>query len=215
MTAMGAAIKRLREERNWTQAELGEKVGLDGTNIARRESGRTRVHPSERPLFAKAFGMTLIQFDEAWRDWSVPRSVGGEGVPIINQAPAGKIIDYEEYGIDSGQGYTYVDRGAVDDAMAFGVIVVGDSMEPRLREGDCLILSPADPYKRSDQLVDGKIVLVRFTTEHGGGCTVARYFREGDDQVRLQKDNPRYKPIVCNRAAIQSIAVGVERREKL
>lgn len=37
MNAMGETIKRLREERGWTQGELGAKVGLHHTNIARRE----------------------------------------------------------------------------------------------------------------------------------------------------------------------------------
>ena len=67
MSAIGHAVRRLREERGWTQAELGEKVGLDGTNIARREKGTTKVKPAERFKFAEAFGMPVIEFDEAWR----------------------------------------------------------------------------------------------------------------------------------------------------
>lgn len=215
MSTIGPAIKRLREERGWTQADLGQRVGLDGTNIARRESGQTRVKANERALFAKAFGLSLVKFDEQWREWTVETTRGAEGIPIINRAPAGQVVDYEEYGVDSGQGFEYVDRGDIKDPLVFGVVVVGRSMEPRLREGDYLILTPCDPYRDDGKLQPGKIAFVRFTSAAGGGCTLARFFPEEEGKIRLHKDNPAYRPIYCSREDIQSIAVAVERREKL
>jgi len=215
MSGLGTAIKRLREERGWSQDDLGKLVGIDGTNIARREIGRTRVKPSERPRFAAAFGMSLTEFDDQWRQWHTPRTRGGAGIPIVNRAPAGQIVDYEEYGVDSGQGFEYVDRGTVQDELAFGIIVVGDSMEPVLRDGNYVILLPCDPYRADGRLDNGKIVFVRFTEDYGGGCTLARFYAEDDVTVRLHKDNPAYKPIVVQREDIQAVAIAVERRVKL
>ncbi len=215
MSAIGETIRRLREERGWTQAELGARVGIDATNIGRREAGQTRVRPNERFRFAKAFGLSVADFDEQWRNWSVPRSRGAPGIPIINRAPAGQILDYEEYGVDSGQGFEYVDWGDIEDKLAFGVIVVGDSMQPRLRDGDYVILSPCDPYRDDGKLEPGRIVFVRFTEEVGGGCTLARFYVQENGSIRLQKDNLAYEPILCEREAVQSIAVAIERREKL
>ncbi len=215
MSLIGETIKRLREERGWTQAELGHRVGIDGTNIARRETGRTRVKACERFRFAEAFGMSVLEFDEHWRNQRITRTQGGSGIPIINRAPAGEVIDYEEYGVDSGQGFEYVDRGDIQDEMTFGVIVVGNSMQPRLLEGDYLILSYCDPYRDDGKLASGKIVFVRFAEDCRGGCTLARFFLEEDGRIRLQKDNPAYAPIICDRREIQSVAVAIERREKL
>jgi transcriptional regulator with XRE-family HTH domain len=216
MTALGAAIKRLREEHGWTQEELAEKVGLDRTSIARRENGKTRVKGNERPKFAQAFGMTLIEFDDQWRDWIVTRSRGAPGITVINRAPAGQIVDYEEFGIDSGQGYEYLDLGDINDNLAFAVVVVGDSMAPTLLEGDYLVVSPLDPYKpHNERLKNNAIVFVRFTIEHSGGCMLARFFDDGDGKIRLQKDNPAYAPLNCDREDIQSMAIAVERRIKL
>lgn len=215
MNPMGEAIKKLREEKGWTQAELGAKVGLDHTNIARRENGKTRVKANERFVFAKAFGMTVLEFDEHWRQFTVRPERRVEGIPIINRAPAGEAIEYEEYGVDSLDGMKYVDRGDIQDPRAFGVIVTGDSMEPRLRDGDYLILSPVDPYHGDGKLSDGKMVFVRFAPEAGGGCTIARFFTEEGGLVRLQKDNPAYKAITCRREDIQLVATAIERREKL
>jgi len=215
MSALGSAIKRLREDRGWTQAELGEKVGLDGTNIARREIGRTRIKPRERFLFAEAFQMSVLDFDEQWRSWTPSRTQGANGIPIINRAPAGLIIDYEEYGVDSGQGFEYVERGDIADEHAFGVIVVGQSMQPTLSDGDYVILSPCDPYKDDGKLENGKIVFIRFNVEYGGGCTLARFYAEDEGVIRLQKDNPDFKAVTCDRSDIQGVAVAVERRVKL
>ncbi|MBX3384556.1 MAG: LexA family transcriptional regulator [Phycisphaeraceae bacterium] len=215
MNPMGEAIKRLREERGWTQSQLGEKVGLDHTNIARRESGKTRVKANERFQFAQAFGMSVIEFDECWRQFAIRPERKVQGIPIINRAPAGEAIEYDEYGVDSQDGMAYVDRGDIQDERAFGVIVTGDSMQPRLGDGDYLILSPVDPYRGDGKLADGKIVFVRFTQESGGGCAIARFFAEDNGMIRLQKDNPAYKAIVCHRETIQLVAVAIERREKL
>lgn len=54
---IGERIRKLRRERNWTQVELGQRVGIDKRNISRYESGR--LTPSARTLrrFAEAFGL--------------------------------------------------------------------------------------------------------------------------------------------------------------
>lgn len=212
MSAIGQTIKRLREEHGWTQAELGEKVDLDAANIGRRETGRTKVKGGERFRFAQAFNMSVTEFDQHWRQWSIPRTRGGDGIPVINRAPAGQVIDYEEYGVDSGQGFEYIDFGQITDPLAFAVIVVGESMQPALNEDDILVLSSVDPYKADPRLTNGRIVFVRLTQEHGGGCTLARFFDEGHGRVRLYKDNPKYAPLQYDRTAIQAIAIALERR---
>jgi phage repressor protein C with HTH and peptisase S24 domain len=227
---MGTAIKRLREERDWTQAQLGEKVGLDGTNIARRERGDTQIKPAERQKFAKAFGLSVTAFDDAWRVFRTGRTQGGHGIPLINKVPAGEVQDYEEYGVDSGQGYEYLDYGDIRDDQAFALEIVGDSMQPRLNEGDRVIFSYCDPYRDDGKLKAGRIVFVRFVegeapsvrpNDQGlkrsseGGCMVARFYPLEGEQILLRKDNPDWPPILVHRQAIQNVAVAIERREKM
>lgn len=58
----GYYIKKLREDRDWTQAKLAEKSGLGRGHIARIEAGG--YQNSSRKTFerlAKGFGMTTIQ----------------------------------------------------------------------------------------------------------------------------------------------------------
>lgn len=216
--AVGSVVRQLREQRGWTQAELGEKVGgLDPSVIGRKERGVLTIKPPERDRFAKAFGLSLREFDELWRAASIERTSGGPGIPVINRAPAGQVVDYEEYGVDSGQGMEYIDWGDVGDDLAFAVIAVGDSMAPAVAEGDYLVFSSMGLPKPRAELKEGSVVFVRFGPESSvtpGGCLVARWFKLPDGSIRLNKDNPRYQPLACRPEDIQQLAVCIERRTK-
>lgn len=223
MPTMGEIIRELREQHELRQDQVAEMLGIAQSVYSRKERGVVRVTALERKKLAKIFGMTLDEFDAKWRrsmTEDVPRTRGGPGIPVINRAPAGQIVDYEEYGYDSGQGMSYIDFGRVQDDLAFAVEVVGDSMQTALNPGDILVLSWCDPYKKRphvEQPADGKVVFVRFTEESGrSGCTLARMYIENDGQkIRLAKDNVKYPAIVVDREDIAQLAVAIEYRRKM
>ncbi len=213
----------MRKERGLKQSDVASALGISQNALSKKESGKTTVTPIERKKIAKFFNLSEAEFEAMWRrslTEDVSRTKGGLGIPVINRAPAGQIVDYEEYGIDSGQGMEYLDWGDVKDDLAFAVIVVGDSMKPNLTEGDRLVLSWCDPYKQRphvEQPADGKVVFVRFTEESGrSGCTLARMYIENDGQkIRLAKDNVKYPAIVVDREDIAQLAVAIEYRRKM
>ena len=218
MPSLGEWIRELREDRGWTQAQLAEKLGLSTPTVSQKERGEISVKPPLRRKIAKAFGMTLEKFDEGWRTPNaVPRTVGGPGIPVINRASAGVIVDYEEYGVDSGQGFEYIDRGDITDQLAFALIIKGDSMEPTLRDGDYVIFTPLNVPKPLVEHKPGMIVYVRFTPESGHhGGTVARWHPTSDEgAMLLTKDNPKYQAIACRREEIEQCAVAIQRRSEL
>lgn len=215
MNVIARAIRELRKEKGWNQSELGAKVGLTQSDISRRESGEVSIPPNEQRKFAKAFGLSIAEFEAKWRASHVPRSVGGRGIPVINRAPAGMVVPFEELSVDSGQGFEYLDWGDVNDDLAFAVVVEGDSMEPSLYEGDYLVFSPMTVPKPKRELRDGAVVFVRFTVESGrDGCALARWHDQGDGVIVLSKDNPGHPPLVCKREDIQQLSVAVDRRTK-
>ena len=55
---IGERIRQLRRERDWTQDELAQRVGILSQNVARYENGRTAPRKRMLEQFAKAFGMT-------------------------------------------------------------------------------------------------------------------------------------------------------------
>ena len=213
MSAIGKIIRELREERGWSQSDLAIKAGLKQTTVSTRESGKFRVKPPERKLFADAFDMDLEDFDALWRAAKIDQTNGGNGIPIINRAPAGNIVDYEEFGVDSGQGFQYIDFGGLpENEMLFAVIVVGDSMTPGIKDGDKLIFKPLD-RERPSAFEDGQVAFIRFAEEYKErGCTIARVSRTESGQLLLAKDNHKYKHRLVDREMISQIAVAVERR---
>lgn len=52
-------IRKLRREKDWTQEELGQRVGIDKRNISRYETGN--LNPSKKTLtkFASALGVNV------------------------------------------------------------------------------------------------------------------------------------------------------------
>jgi transcriptional regulator with XRE-family HTH domain len=214
--AIGQAVRALREDRGWNVRELADKMGLSHGVMAAKERGEIRIKPPEERRLAEIFGLKLEEFRDKWRASRVEQTVGGDGIPVINRAPAGNVVDYEEHGVDSGQGFEYLERGGVEDPLAFAVIVVGQSMETALFEGDYLIFSPvARVPKPRAELKPGAVCFVRTAPEvKGCGCCIARF--KGSDGKRLDftKDNRKFKGFAVDREHVEQLAVAVERRTK-
>lgn len=205
----------LREERGLTLRELAAKLDISHSVLAAKERGKVRIKPPERKRIAKALGLTLDAFDDHWRGTRVTVSKLSPGIPVVNRAPAGQVLPFEECFMDSGHGFEFLERGDVGDELAFAVIVTGESMEPGLHDGDYLVFSPLTVPKPRAVLEAGNVVFVRFTPESGrDGCTIARYQRQPDGRVVLTKDNPKHAPIVCRTEDIQQLAVAIEKRSK-
>ena len=52
-------IKQLRNERNWSQDKLGQKIGLDGRQICRYEKGTTKPSSETLQKLAITFGVPI------------------------------------------------------------------------------------------------------------------------------------------------------------
>lgn len=210
-------LARLIEERKLSIQELHELTGISRTTIYRHLNGQTFPSRKDRAIYATATGFANVDaFDAGWRASKVPQTRGDPdgGIPVINQAPAGEVRDYHECSIDSGVGFTYIDRGALEGENLFAVIITGQSMVPRLNDGDYVIFQPVLP--NSDFAPDnGDVVFVRFTGAAGEGCTIARYRAMADGSLRFEKDNPAFGPLSCTREEVVQLAVAIERRERM
>ena len=131
----------------------------------------------------------------------------GRLVPVINKVSAGYPVDFDDLDYPVGIADDYVRCPDLHDANAFAVRVVGDSMEPRFREGDIVIFSPAAEVHNGDDC------FVRFTTPHE--TTFKRAFFEQDDKVRLQPRNEKYSPIIIDGKRINGLYKAVIKYERL
>lgn len=186
--------------------------------MSRHINGTVFPEYSTRKDYATAFGMSIDEFEFGWRGGRpIPTTPGGFGIPVINRAPAGNVIDYEECGVDTGQGRVYIDRDNIADPNAFAVIVTGDSMVGLLNDGDYAIFIPVNPDGKTQNgrsaVEDGEAVFVRFS-ENGpvSGCTIALFYRLGDGRIELKKKNEKYSPRYTKPELIANLSVLVQSR---
>ncbi|TKJ38847.1 MAG: hypothetical protein CEE38_03875 [Planctomycetes bacterium B3_Pla] len=131
----------------------------------------------------------------------------GREVPVINKVSAGYPTDFDDLDYPVGIADDYIRCPDLHDPNAFAVRVVGDSMEPKFREGDIVIFSPAAEVHNGDDC------FVRFAVPHE--TTFKRVFFESDNQIRLQPRNENYSPSVVEGKRINGIYRAIIRHEVL
>ncbi|MHC4460194.1 MAG: XRE family transcriptional regulator [Planctomycetota bacterium] len=131
----------------------------------------------------------------------------GRLVPVINKVAAGYPRDFNDLDYPVGVADDYVRCPDLHDPNTFAVRVVGDSMEPKFREGDIVIFSPAADVSNGDDC------FIRFAEPHE--TAFKRVFFEPDNKVRLQPRNDKYPPIIIDGKRINGLYRAIIKYEKL
>jgi len=131
----------------------------------------------------------------------------GRLVPVINKVSAGYPSDFNDLDYPVGIADDYIRCPDMHDPNAFAVRVVGDSMEPKFREGDIVIFSPASEVHNGDDC------FVRFAMPHE--TTFKRVFFESGNEIRLQPRNEKYSPTIVDGKRINGLYRAVIKHEKL
>jgi repressor LexA len=131
----------------------------------------------------------------------------GRLVPVINKVSAGYPSDFNDLDYPVGIADDYIRCPDMHDPNAFAVRVVGDSMEPKFREGDIVIFSPAAEVHNGDDC------FVRFAMPHE--TAFKRVFFESDNKIRLQPRNEKYSPTIVDGKRINGLYRAVVKHEKL
>jgi len=150
---------------------------------------------------------TLLAETDVQIEQTSPSLAPGRLVPVINRVAAGYPLDFDDLDYPVGVADEYVRCPDVHDPNAFAVRVVGDSMEPRYRENDIVIFSPASEVRNGDDC------FVRLTAPHE--TTFKRVFFEPNDQVRLQPRNDKYAPLIVDGKRINGLYRAIVKYERL
>ena len=216
MSRLAEFVKSLREQRGWNQQELADRVGLARTSLTEREKGNTRIKPPEREKFAKAFGMSLEEFDSIWQEAAANELSRKGGIPVLNRGPAGQITDYSAAMLSPKSNYQSIDEGQLDYSPdLFALIITDDSLSPTLIKGDSAVFSPMDKEKGS-VFVNGAICLVEFAEGRSGDRAVlAKGWFQEDSTLSLGWTNSDRAPIVAAEQEVSRLSVCIEQRRKI
>ena len=203
---IGSKIKAARKAAHMGQAELGEAIGIGKSSISEWESGKRSPDIDKVKDIAKVLNVTpayLMGWDEP-SPASRPLPAGllpvvKRRIPIIGHVAAGVPImaerEYEEYEDDTyGLSCDYVLR------------VEGDSMEPRVLDGDVVYV------RQQPDVDDGQIAVVG--VDDSVTLKVVYHLPNGLQLVSL---NPKYKPMIYTQSntdylAVIGLAVAYKRR---
>lgn len=161
-----------RERRVWTQAQLAKEAGMSQSAIGNYESG---VRDSSRKVvkLAQTLGVRAEWLANGHGDpLPAPASVGSlepgpelkpsRAIPIVGVARGGPEGHINIDAWPEGQGESYVSLPTADPE-AYVLKVRGDSMRPRIKSGEFIVVEPNMEAQQGDEVVvklldDGLIV---------------------------------------------------------
>ena len=175
---IGPQIRLLRKEANMTQQELASKLFVSQQAVGKWERGEATPNPETIVAMSKIFGVSA---DTILGESTPPLSTGGTWVPVLGDVAAGIPIEAVENIVD----YEEIDTIMASTWKYYGLRIKGSSMEPRIREGDVVIVRQQEDADTGDTAV----VLV-----NGDSATVKRIKKEPDGGLWLLPNNPAYEP---------------------
>ncbi|MCB1480376.1 MAG: helix-turn-helix transcriptional regulator [Rhodobiaceae bacterium] len=151
-----AAIDGLAARNGYSASGLAKAAGLDPTtfNKSKRFSadGRPRWPNTESiARILQATGATMGDFMSLIAN--AGRFAQQKPIPLIGLAEAGSQGFFDDGGFPVGAGWEEVRLPAVGDEHAYALKVSGDSMLPLYRNGDVIIVSPAERIRPGDRVV--------------------------------------------------------------
>lgn len=197
-------IKRMRTHKDLTLKEVANYLGIKEATAQRYESGEIKNIPYDNiVLMAKLFDCS----PQYLMGWETQNSSSKKGVkiPVLGKVPAGvpveaveDIIDYEEITVEMAK-----------EGEFFGLQIKGNSMEPRICEGDVVIV------RKQDDAETGDLVVAMI---NGNEATCKRLMKYKDG-IRLMPNNPAYEPMYYSNKEIEEkpvkiIGKVVENRQK-
>lgn len=211
-TPIGIRIKSRREELNMTQEELAIKAGYKSkSSINKIEKSVNDLPRSKVSVLAKALD-TSEAYLMGWVDdadsrtsaydntgWRVYDGLKQGGiseenrqfkfiqgsrtkVPVLGKVAAGLPIEAIENIVD----WEEIPNEISNKGEHFGLIIDGDSMEPRIYDGDVVIV------RKQDTAESGQIVIA---SVNGDDATCKRFMQYGSS-IGLVALNSKYPPMV-------------------
>ena len=183
---------------------LHELTGIPKSALQRYATGETEKIPIDRlEMIAKATGVSveyLMGWDTKESTFQVPPGFQPlpetELLPRVGQIACGEPILAE-------QNIEDYDRVPTEWGAQFTLICAGDSMVPRIQDGDVVAI------RKQPSVENGEIAAVRIGDE-----ATLKHVYYSPDKLILQPENPAFPPIVLigeemNTAIIEGKAVGL------
>ena len=170
-------LRKYMSLNNKTQVDLINDLGFNKSAVSTWCNGTRLPRMDKVDALAKYLGIRRSDLIEDKSESKIKPTT----IPVLGSVPAGipieaiqDIIDYEEIGAATAAKGEY-----------FALQVKGSSMEPRICEGDIVIV------RKQDDVESGEIAIVMV---NGDNATIKRLLKY-EDGIRLMPTNPAYEPL--------------------
>lgn len=185
-------LREARKAKGLTQVEVSRIIGISQNGYSDWETGKNRVDARSLGRLAELYGVTvnyLLGIDEN----DAPAK--GVRIPVLGSVAAGIPIE----AIQDIEDYEEIDADMAAAGEYFGLMIKGSSMEPRIREGDVVIVRRQEEAETGDTVV----VLV-----NGDSATVKRIKIEPNG-IALIPNNPAYDTRFYSAAEVELLPVRI------
>lgn len=190
METIGDRVKRLREAKQLSQAQLADAAGVSQGTISQQEANPT-MQSKFLPQIAHALGVDVkvllgitpipLRADEDREPYDV--EVKYVYVPVLGveiAAGNGTHSDSEEVEGKHSYAVAWLRSEALDSAQLRRAKARGRSMEPTICDGDSILINLAER-----KISNGRVYAFRI----GDELRVKRLYRQMDGKVRVVSDN--------------------------
>ena len=185
-------LKTLRIQRKMTQSELAKKIYISQPAYSKYEVGTASPNPETLCKIADALDVSV---DYLLGSDSQPARPGYIRIPVLGRVAAGIPIDAIEEVID----WEDISAEAAGDGEYFGLQIKGHSMEPKISDGDVVIV------RRQPDVDSGDIAVVLV---NGDDATDKR-IKKSPQGVTPIPSNPAYEPMYYSNEEIESLPVQI------
>lgn len=208
MTEFKDIISKLRSEKGLNQDELAKALNVSKSTVGMWEIGKRTPITSKLDEIADYFNVDMdylygktniprkIHYDYAGNEYILKHNMQqGVKIPVLGRVAAGIPITATEYIIDTEE----IPQSMANDGEYFALQIKGDSMEPKISNGDVVIVR-----KQSDA-EDGDLVIA-LINGHDAVCKRLKKYTEG---IALLSTNASYEPLYFSQKEIEEKPVAI------
>ena len=190
---IGENIKYLRSQRGYSQEDLAKALGYKSyTTITKWESGVSEPTLKMTNEIAKFFNISVNEL--CYTRLNAPKKNNdvrkGAAINVYGRVAAGIPLEMIEDIIDTEE----IPEEMARTGEFFGLKIRGDSMEPRMTDGDVVIVRKQEDAETNDVVI---------ATVNGTDATCKR-LKKYNDGIALISLNPKYEPMYFSNDEIES-----------
>lgn len=190
---MANRLRQMRVSKGLNQNEVGELVGMAQSAVSKWERGATEPDHNTLRILSDYYGVSI---DYLLGNSDEPQAKRkGVSIPVLGDVAAGVPIEAIEDILD----YEDIDEDLARTGEFFALRIRGRSMEPRMMEGDVVIVRQQETAENGDTVV----------VSVNGDLATVKKIKIGPAGITLIPTNPSYDPMFFTREEVEQLPVRV------